>query len=128
MLALVKEKRCPDCGIVKSSEEFWKDNKKAHGMGSYCKPCSKERNHFYYVEKFYGMKHADWMEMFNDQDGRCKVCSTPQSQLKQRLCVEHCHDTMRIRGLVCKPCNTALGLLNDNPELLRKAAEYLEVN
>lgn len=40
--------------------------------------------------------------------------------------MDHCHDSSRIRGLLCHTCNSGIGKLRDNPELLRKAADYLE--
>ncbi len=43
-----------------------------------------------------------------------------------RLVIDHCHSTGAIRGLLCSNCNTAIGLLSDNPEIIRKAADYLE--
>ena len=43
------------------------------------------------------------------------------------LCVDHCHATGAIRGLLCNDCNTVLSKANDSPELLRRLAAYLEV-
>lgn len=39
--------------------------------------------------------------------------------------VDHCHDTGRVRGMLCHGCNTALGKLGDNVAGLRRALEYL---
>lgn len=43
-----------------------------------------------------------------------------------RLAVDHDHLTGKIRGILCKRCNSALGLLRDNPNIIRKLAEYIE--
>jgi hypothetical protein len=41
--------------------------------------------------------------------------------------LDHCHQSGQVRGVLCRNCNVALGLMADNPERLRRAAEYLEV-
>jgi len=52
----------------------------------------------------------------------CEVCGLPS----KRICFDHCHKTGRFRGWLCTGCNTALGMAKDNPETLRKLANYLE--
>ncbi|MFF7186811.1 endonuclease VII domain-containing protein [Streptomyces sp. NPDC008222] len=57
------------------------------------------------------------------QGGVCGVCSAaPATQ------VDHCHQTGRVRGVLCFNCNSGLGLLGDNPEAMYRAADYLEGN
>jgi hypothetical protein len=43
-----------------------------------------------------------------------------------KLAVDHCHDTGKVRRLLCHNCNRALGLFKDNSDILRKAADYVE--
>ena len=69
---------------------------------------------------------AEYNQTFADQKGCCKICGIHQSELKKALCVDHDHNTMEIRGLLCDPCNTGLGLLGDNTEGLLSALRYLE--
>jgi hypothetical protein len=45
----------------------------------------------------------------------------------ERMHLDHCHQSGQVRGVLCRNCNVALGLMADNPERLRRAAEYLEV-
>ena len=45
---------------------------------------------------------------------------------KRRLCVDHCHTTGNVRGLLCDTCNTALGKFRDNIDLLNEAIKYLK--
>lgn len=49
-----------------------------------------------------------------------------RKQLRENFCIDHNHQTGEIRGLLCSPCNRAIGQLQDNPNILRKAANYLE--
>jgi len=52
----------------------------------------------------------------------CMICA---EKPKYKLAVDHCHETGRIRGLLCHRCNTSLGLMRDNPALLERASVYL---
>ncbi len=57
----------------------------------------------------------------------CMICGKPAKESrKERLCLDHDHDTGRLRGLLCDNCNTALGLLKDNVFFLEKATDYLK--
>ncbi len=65
------------------------------------------------LEEFEAMKLS--------QTGLCAICkSTPD-----KWCIDHCHDTGRVRALLCGKCNTGIGMLRDNPELMELAAEYV---
>jgi hypothetical protein len=75
--------------------------------------------------RFYGITLTDYADMFTDQFGACAVCGgiNPSGH---HLAVDHCHDTGRVRGLLCHACNAGMGKLRDDPALLRRAATYLE--
>jgi hypothetical protein len=74
----------------------------------------------------YGLTYADYEALLAKQDNRCALCPrTPDQERYKKLNVDHCHSTGRIRGLLCTPCNHALGLLGDSADSLRKAVEYV---
>lgn len=73
----------------------------------------------------YGITLEDYNFMYNQQDGCCKICHTHQSDLTISLCVDHCHETKKIRGLLCHACNIILGNAKDNPSILETAILYL---
>lgn len=61
------------------------------------------------------------------QNDRCAICLVDLSSLPPKhVHVDHCHETGVHRGILCHGCNTGIGSLRDDPELLRKAAAYLE--
>ena len=72
----------------------------------------------------FGLTEEQYWELFAKQDGACALCRKKQAH--KLLAVDHHHETKRNRGLLCDSCNRGIGLLQDNPGLLRAAAEYLE--
>jgi hypothetical protein len=52
---------------------------------------------------------------------KCKICKIESG----KMCVDHCHKTNKVRGILCHKCNTAIGLLNDDVQNLKSAVEYL---
>jgi hypothetical protein len=68
----------------------------------------------------YGVCEEVLASMFDDAAGRCGICDR-----ERELHVDHCHDTGRVRGLLCGPCNRSIGVLGDNVEGLRRALRYL---
>ncbi len=73
----------------------------------------------------YGITLAEYESMFNAQHGMCAICKLPQERL---LVVDHDHNTGHVRGLLCHPCNVALGLFNDSTDRLLIAVDYLKRN
>lgn len=57
---------------------------------------------------------------------RCMVCGITEDELGKRLDVDHCHDSGKVRGLLCNSCNTMIGRGRDNAKVLEAAAKYLE--
>lgn len=70
--------------------------------------------------------------LFLKQGGKCAICGTAKGSATgkddRRLAVDHCHATMKVRGLLCGNCNRMLGLAKDEPETLRRAIAYLEAS
>lgn len=75
-------------------------------------------------------KKTGWTEdLYNqrliEQNSLCAICGNPQEG--KELAADHRHsDPPKPRGLLCELCNRALGLFKDRPDILRKAAEYIE--
>lgn len=74
----------------------------------------------------YGLSIRSYSQMYARQEGRCAICRIFDA--KRFLAVDHAHLSGRIRGLLCTRCNVGLGMFQDNPELLRQAAQYLEAS
>lgn len=72
--------------------------------------------------KRHGLTEEDYNELFSKQNGMCAICMRVPSR---RLDIDHDHQTGRVRGLLCNPCNQALGLLQDNPLIIKAALQYI---
>jgi len=84
-----------------------------------------------YLKCTYGISLSQYDEMFRKQNGVCAICQRPERVIDKstneirRLAVDHCHTTNKIRGLLCYACNTSIGKMNDDPEVLERAAQYI---
>lgn len=82
-----------------------------------------------YKLRRYGITSEKYHELNQQQQQVCAICGL-QNEIsrhgtRKSLCVDHDHETGEVRGLLCTPCNVALGNLRDSVELLNKAIEYL---
>jgi hypothetical protein len=72
----------------------------------------------------YGISLEDYDAMLARQGGVCAACKN-RKRRSERLCVDHCHVTGKVRGLLCRNCNVGLGLFRDDADLVEAAAAYL---
>lgn len=57
--------------------------------------------------------------------GQCEICGVSFSD-QVKICIDHCHDSGHVRGLLCGKCNSMLGFARDNARILRQGAVFLE--
>lgn len=76
----------------------------------------------------YSMSATEYDQLLNQQNYRCAVCGKPTTEQTNRLSIDHCHNTGRVRGLLCIKCNSGIGMLQDSPELLFMAMIYLQAS
>lgn len=106
------EKTCTDCGMIgQVKEHFYGTN---HPR---CKACTCRRQR--------AAKYGLTLEELDLMDtGVCEICGTSQG----KMCVDHCHTTSGVRGLLCEQCNFMLGHAKDDISILQKAIQYLKDN
>ena len=84
----------------------------------------------HHYKKYYGITYEEYVDIFNKQEGKCAICDVTMDLLgkvyNEKACMDHCHTTGKIREVLCNRCNWGLGKFMDSPDLLRKAASYLE--
>lgn len=123
---------CNKCKIEKSLSDFPKDKYKRDGFSTQCKKCHRE----YCFIKKYGITIHQYDEILISQDSKCAICKRTQSDNSLHnltgkptfLPVDHCHATGKIRGILCSPCNVAIGLLQENVDICKSAVHYLTKN
>lgn len=74
----------------------------------------------------HGITLDEYDEMVLAQNNTCAICSNPPGGRWKKLYIDHCHQTGRIRGLLCHNCNLGLGNFRDSPKSLIKASEYIQ--
>lgn len=79
------------------------------------------------TQKLLGMSHEVFARLRDRQEGKCAICCQ-EPKNGRRLHIDHCHTTGAFRGLLCNNCNAGIGMLKDDPVIVRQALEYLENN
>jgi len=129
-------KVCSKCKKEKLTSEFGKRKDSKDGLRGWCKECtnswtkswksnpknrkkSQAHSRKHHINTRYGLTVEEYDTLFTDAS--CWICGGID-----RLVLDHCHITGKVRGVLCHHCNTGLGLFLDSPDLLRRGAEWLE--
>lgn len=81
------------------------------------------------IFKKYGLTIEDYTKMLKEQKNGCAICNhkfTDTKTFKNRLFVDHCHKTGKVRGLLCSECNFGISKFKDNPKIILSAMRYIE--
>lgn len=76
-------------------------------------------------KSLYGVSGDRYTELWTQQGGVCSICLLGEQEGEREMAVDHDHATGAVRGLLCGKCNKALGLLDERPHRMRRAADYL---
>ena len=142
-------KRCPRCGATKPMAEF--DRRPNGRPKGYCRECEaayqesraelpegreqhrrarakwNDANHEYFLMYRYGITKERYDELLAEQGGGCAICGTSEPGGRDKVWqVDHCHNSNKVRGLLCGLCNRGLGQFRDDVDRLRSAVRYLE--
>ena len=116
-------KFCSKCNSEKPLTEFYKKDRTGR-LDSTCKRCRIIAQR----EKTLGITDDEYWALYWKQNGRCGICHKRiNSRRYKRFAVDHDHKTGKIRGLLCHQCNTALGLLKDDPLAIDRAKDWVKV-
>ncbi len=109
----------------------WYDNNRERSLAKAKERYVKdpEAARMYKRKQMTGWTQPEFDTAWLRQEGRCAICGKQMRQTgdgKDTASADHCHKTGKKRGLLCRVCNSGIGLLKDSPDLLRRAAEYCE--
>lgn len=136
---MIKEyKICSKCNIEKHNSEFSRlISRGKECLHASCKVCRNKyisdkrkqnpdkerlRKRKQKLKSKYNLTLEEYNLMYSKQEGRCLICGTFYNKLN----IDHCHTTGKVRGLLCTLCNTGLGSFKDNSSLLGRAILYLK--
>lgn len=77
------------------------------------------------MRRAHGIGQAEFDAILAGQGGVCAICGGGPNGPGNRLHIDHCHNSNKVRGLLCAKCNTAVGLLDDDPQRADQLARYL---
>ena len=139
-------KVCTVCKRPKGLYAFYKDKQKKDGHRPRCKDCEnpalkdyilspkgkesrlRARRKYALIKK-YGITPEEYDVLLQQQEYKCAICGVAESVNTVTtiwpLCVDHCHETGKVRGLLCRACNVGIGSFGDSVEQLQKAIQYL---
>lgn len=88
---------------------------------------NKEAHRKWALKTKYKITSEEYESLAFEQHYSCPICNkiAAGEDRHTRLVVDHCHDSSKVRGLLCWNCNIGLGHFKDNPELVERAAVYL---
>ena len=120
-------KTCYLCRQSLSEDKFHKRTYKTGkiGLQSKCKSCCTKVRREKYYKPHSSIRHKLKLSQAEvdrlTAPGKCECCGSTD----RKLCIDHNHDTEKPRGLLCHNCNTALGLLGDNTQVILGLSQYL---
>lgn len=112
------KKKCPTCHVSHT-----------RSTAVYCSLKCQDRA--WQLKRKYNTTPDVVYKMYKEQKGKCAICDTKGDVRelgyveKKSLCVDHDHDTLAIRELLCSSCNRGLGMFQDEPAIVERAAQYL---
>lgn len=138
-------KKCNRCKQFKPLDDFNKSSRSEDGLQYKCKCCAsqmdkeyrnrpeiRERHRNQRLQRMYGITSLEYDALVKVQDDKCKICLTDKkplnAQTKKRdyWHIDHCHDTGRVRGLLCGECNKAVGLMKEDVNIIKNLLAYVE--
>ena len=113
---------CRNCNIDKPLSEFHSDRRTANRKRTTCIECRQKHRVVTHLPK------ETYLRLLEQQNNACAICGIDANDLERELSVDHNHETMQVRGLLCGLCNVGLGYFKDDTTLLSMAMEYLVVH
>lgn len=112
---------CKNCCSLNSKKKKYKKRKPSERNKAFLSYYRRRLT----INKKFNLTTAELMEMMDNQKGCCLICGKSLDNKNGRYCIDHCHNSGKVRGLLCVKCNSGLGMFNDNLNIIKNAVEYL---
>jgi Recombination endonuclease VII len=147
--SVLENKTCSKCNQTLCVSNFRFDKSKKSGYHSNCRSCelaqkqtpefkakrsirlkkewqemSRLERYEIKLKQFYNLSLSDYQGLYAAQKGCCGICQKTFSEFA--MFVDHDHESGKIRGLLCRTCNCAIGMLGDDLKGLMRAVDYLK--
>jgi len=128
-------RKCNSCNEVLLVSEFHikKDikNNKHYRFNSPCKICAHVNRDVSYHKAYqrkrnYNLTTEEYELKLIEQNHCCDICNIHRDDYSKDFAVDHCHQTGKIRSLLCNNCNSGLGFFKDSLSIIQKAISYLD--
>lgn len=122
-------RNCSACKQDLPLMSFYRNTKGKYGKSNKCRECTKmhsKEDRVKNAARIGAQKYNSTIEEINEVLSKinCEICGASPKPEKRNF-IDHCHTTGKVRGLLCDDCNMGIGRFKDNPDLLKKAIEYL---
>lgn len=114
---------CKSCGTPMNADEITSARKKDGYPNGLCEDCRKKWKRRQNLKRRYNITPEEYDQLFVYQGKKCQICNDDLTD--KRAVVDHCHDTGTVRGILCYPCNTAIGFLKDDVRIALRLIDYL---
>ena len=140
-------KECSWCSLIKPHSDFNKDKRNiyARGLAYYCKDCAsaktrahhakykhtqeyQNRKRSSYFKRNYNLSLEERTKLLQAQNYKCAICAFTIETVGNNTHTDHCHNTGKVRGILCTNCNRGLGHFQESTENLMAAIEYLKAH
>lgn len=120
-IKVYRNSHCLLCEKVYSADHYLRTKSRRQELHKEWRDDNKDKLRGYRLKADYGLTVEQYQEMYDAQEGLCSICGDHHDT----LCVDHSHETGKVRGLLCSSCNIALGKLKDDAVIVQRAADYL---
>lgn len=113
-------KECRKCLRILPLDNFRFVNVSANKKNSICRACRQIHRKI-----LRNANREDYENLLNEQNSACAICGISAEEIGRKLIIDHNHETLQVRGLLCWRCNSGLGFFKDEQALLAIAIDYL---
>lgn len=111
----------PQC--IECSRKY---NNKMHHKHKHKRPYDYEQDKDNKLKRAYGISYQEYLYILEAQEGKCAICGTTDTGKRKAFAVDHCHTCSEVRGLLCSNCNTAIGSLKEDLDIMQRAMDYVK--